>query len=113
MYCDKTGTDVYQHAGLEPVSFTFTIFNQECQYKSEAWHVLGYIPDLDMKSSAYKTKQRLGAKGKGRPCCNYHTCLSQIQQSYLKFQGKDEPIYAWIWIGDKAFYCRIFSHLLS
>jgi len=30
MYCDKTGTDVYQHAGLEPVSFTFTIFNQEC-----------------------------------------------------------------------------------
>jgi len=26
MYCDKTGTDVYQCAGLEPLSFTFTIF---------------------------------------------------------------------------------------
>ena len=25
MYCDKTGTDVYQCAGLEPLSFTFTM----------------------------------------------------------------------------------------
>jgi len=33
LYCDKTGTDVYQRAGLELLSFTFTIFNQECQYK--------------------------------------------------------------------------------
>jgi len=65
LYCDKTGMDVYQHAALEPLSFTFTIFNYECQYKSEGWHVLGYIPDLEMKSSAYKTKQHLGAKGKG------------------------------------------------
>jgi len=61
---DKTGTDVYQRAGLEHLSFTFTIFNRECHYKSEAWRVLGYIPDLEMKSSAYKAKQHLGAKGK-------------------------------------------------
>jgi len=40
MYCDKTGMDVYQCAGLEPF-FTFTIFNCESQYKSEACHVLG------------------------------------------------------------------------
>jgi len=69
MYCDKTGTDVYHRAGLEPLSFTFTIFNRECHYKSEAWHVLGYIPDLEMKSSAYKTKQWLGAKGSKRKTC--------------------------------------------
>jgi len=30
LYCDKTGTDMYQRAGLEPLSFTFTIFNREC-----------------------------------------------------------------------------------
>jgi len=29
LHCDKTGTDVYQRAGLEPLSFTFTIFNQK------------------------------------------------------------------------------------
>jgi len=78
MYCDKTGTDVYQHAGLEPLSSTFTIFNCECRFKSKAWLVLGYIPDLVTKSSAYKTKQHLGAKGKGRPCQNYHTCLKKL-----------------------------------
>jgi len=30
LYCDKTGIGVYQRAGLEPMSFTFTIFNREC-----------------------------------------------------------------------------------
>jgi len=30
LYCDKTGADVYQGADLEPMSFTFTIFNKEC-----------------------------------------------------------------------------------
>jgi len=84
LYCDKTGTDVYQRAGLEPMSFTFTIFNRECRYRSESWHVLGYVPDLEMKSSAYKSKQRLGLMGKGRPCRNYHTCLRQIVHSLKK-----------------------------
>ena len=58
LYCDKTGTDVYQRAGLEPLSFTFTIFNCECRYRSEAWCVLRYVPDIEMKSSADKAKQR-------------------------------------------------------
>jgi hypothetical protein len=30
IYCDKTGTDVNQRNGLEPLSFTFTIFNRKC-----------------------------------------------------------------------------------
>jgi len=92
LYCDKTGTDTYQRAGLELLSFTFTIFNRECQYSSESWHVLGYVPDLEMNSPAYKTKQRLGLVGKGRPCRNYHLCLQQILQSFKNFQGNREPI---------------------
>jgi hypothetical protein len=108
LYCDKTGTDVYQRAGLEPLSFTFTIFNRECRYRSEAWHVLGYVPDLEMKSSAYKTKQRLGLMGKGRPCRNYHTCLRQILCSLKKYQGKDVPIREWIRIGDHVAKKRLF-----
>jgi len=28
LYCDKTGTDVYQRAGLEPLSFSFSSFNR-------------------------------------------------------------------------------------
>jgi len=51
---------------LEPLSFTFTIFNRECQYRSEAWRVLGNVPDLEeLKSSAHNAKQRLGVMGKG------------------------------------------------
>jgi len=33
LYCDKTSTDVYQRAGLEPMSFPFTIFSRECRYR--------------------------------------------------------------------------------
>jgi len=72
--------------------------------------VLGYVPDLEMNSSAYKTKQRLGLVGKGRPCRNYHLCLQQILQSFKIFQGNKEPIWAWIRIGDKVAYKRIFCH---
>jgi len=76
LYCDKTGTDV-----LGPLSFAFSCLIKKCRYCSQSWRVLGYIPDLEMKSSAYKTKLRLGLVGKDRPCCNYHACLSRIVQS--------------------------------
>jgi len=107
LYCDKTGTDVYQRAGLEPLSFTFTIFNRECQYRSESWCVLGYVPDLEMKSSAYKSKQRLGLMGKGHHCHNYHTCIQHISKSFKDFQGKNEIIREWIRIGNHVAYRRI------
>jgi len=44
-----------------------------------------------MKSSAYKTKQHLGAKGKGRPCQNYHTYFKKILKSFIDNQGKKNP----------------------
>jgi len=113
LYCDKTGTDVNQRAGLEPISFTFTNFNHECRYRSEAWRVLGYVPDLEMKSTAYKTKQRLGLMGKGRSCRNYHTCLKYILESLKKFQGKDHVIKEWVHIGDHVSKKRFFQLLLS
>jgi len=112
LYCDKTGTDVYQRAGLEPLSFTFTIFNRECRYRSHSWRVLGYVPDLELKSSAYKSKLRLGLVGKGRPCCNYHACLSRIVHSLKQKQGNKEPIREWIHIGDYVAFRRLFSQLL-
>jgi len=110
LYCDKTGTNVYQRAGLEPLSFTFSTFNRECRYLSTSWRVvLGYVPDLEMKSSAYKTKLRLGLVGKGRPCCNHHACLLRIVQSLKQNQGKEEPIREWICIGDYVAFRRLFS----
>jgi len=65
----------------------------------------------EMKSSAYKTKKRLGLVGKGHPCCNYHTCLCQIAYSLKMNQGKDVPIREWIRIGDYVSLKRIFFPL--
>ncbi len=106
LFCDKTGTDVSQRVGLEPLSFTFTNFNHEFRYWSASWRVLGYVPDLEMKSTAYKTKQRLRLMGKGRSCRNYHACLKQILDSLKKLQGKDEVIREWVCIGDHVSYRR-------
>jgi len=73
---------------LEPLSFTLTNFNCEYRYHSESWRVLGYVPDLEMKSTAYKTKQKLGLVGKGRSCRNYHTCLKHILESLKIFKAR-------------------------
>jgi len=86
LYCDKTGTDVYQRAGLKPLSFTITFLNWECIYRSEVWCVLGYVPDPEIKSCTYKAKQRLSLIGKGCPCRNYDTCHAKILESLKIFK---------------------------
>jgi len=51
-YIDKTGTDVNQRNKLEPFSFTLGILNHSCHYQLKAWRVLGFMSDLEHKSSA-------------------------------------------------------------
>jgi len=70
---------------------------------------MGYVPDLEMKSSVYKSKKRLGVMGKRQPCRNYDGYLEHILQSYKDYQGITEPIWAWIRIGDEVAY-KHFSH---
>jgi len=65
-YCDKTGTDVNQQNSLEPFSFTFCVFNQECRYKTAAWRTLGQLPDFGNISSASHCVSRAGYVGKSR-----------------------------------------------
>jgi len=74
-YIDKTGTDVNQRNKLEPFSFTLSILNQSSCFTSKAWRVLGFIPDLEHKSSAAITRGCSGLIGKGRASRNYHRCL--------------------------------------
>ena len=68
--------------------------------------------NLEMKSSAYKAKQRLGLMGKGHPCRNYHACLSKILESLKRFQGNDKVIQDYICIGDHVSFRRLLSQLL-
>jgi len=101
-YIDKTGTDVNQRNKLEPFSFTLSILNRSCHFTSKAWRVLGFIPDLEHKSSAAITRGRSGPIGKGKATRNYHRCLSQILSSLSRNQGLQEPIYGSIRIGDQV-----------
>jgi len=50
LYCDKLRGQEWS-----PCHYIHN-FNRECRYKSEAWHALGYVADLEMKSSAYKSR---------------------------------------------------------
>jgi len=99
-YIDKTGTDVNQRNKLEPFSFTLSILNEKCPYRSNAWRVLGFMPDLEHKSSAAISRGRSGPVGKGCMAQNYHRCLSVILQSFIANQGKNVPIYATVRIGN-------------
>jgi len=51
-FIDKIGTDIYQRNKIEPFSFALSILNQTCCFTSKAWRVLGFIPNLEHKSSA-------------------------------------------------------------
>jgi len=101
-YIDKTGNDVHQRNKLEPFSFTLSILNRSCRFTSKAWRVLGFIPDLEHKSSAAITCGCSGPIGKGRATRNYHRCLSQTLSSLSHNQGFKKPIYGSIRIGDKV-----------
>ena len=52
IYLDKTGTDLKQKYGVEPIAFTIGILRQKMRHLVEAWRVLGYMPDLELSSSA-------------------------------------------------------------
>jgi len=108
MYMDKTGTDVYNRSGLEPLLFTLCNLNRSCRNRYAAWRMLGINANLDAKSSAQKSKQRGGRIGKGRPTRNYHTCLKTLIESYMKHQGRDEPIRMFVRFGNQVAMRRVF-----
>ena len=60
LYADKTGTDQYQRWGVEPFLFTSALLNRQARNKASSWRPLGFLPDLDLKSSAAKKRSVQG-----------------------------------------------------
>ena len=58
LYVDKTGTDIQQRHGLEPLVFTTAILSRHVRNTTRAWRMMGYIPDLDLSSKAAKAASR-------------------------------------------------------
>jgi hypothetical protein len=66
VYVDKTG----KTAGLqsycgEPMTWSTPLLNQSICQSDEAWRAMGYIPDLEVSSSAKKKKANGANKTKG------------------------------------------------
>jgi hypothetical protein len=110
-YVDKTGTDAYQRYGVEPFLFTLAILNRMARGRDNAWRVLGFVPDLDLKSSSSKKRYRNTKLGKGRSVRQYHACLSKILDSFSSSQQMNVRRTAYIRIGDKVKRVRVFTPL--
>lgn len=54
LYVDKTGTSHNQRQGLEPVMIIPTICVRRIRNQSCNWRCIGYLPDLDASSKAFK-----------------------------------------------------------
>ena len=87
LYTDKTGTDIMQRNPLEPVMVTTTLLNRKARNQWTSWRVLGFMPDLEAKSSAAKLRGNSTQKGVGRSLRNYHKCMAAILESMVKVQG--------------------------
>jgi len=83
MFIDKTHLNDLGQLHLEPVIFTFTLFNQETKNWACAWHPLGYVNDLDVMSSAQKSSKKQGSSA-----IDYHRIMGIVLQSLVLSQVK-------------------------
>ena len=113
LYADKTGVDVFQRYGVEPLMFTFLTIKRHLRNKAEAWRLLGFLPDLNLKSSATQKRERDSTYGKSRSVRNYHRCLSNILESFIENQGFDKPVYGHFRLGPYIQRVRLFFPLAS
>ena len=83
MFIDATHTDVHGDWILDPVSFTFTFFNYEIAREQRSWRTIGFINDLNKKSTAWNNQ--ISAKNK---IIDYHSQLRVIFKSLAECQRR-------------------------
>lgn len=103
LYCDKTGTSINQRHPLEPFLFTLGIIRRSVRNNPAAWRALGFIPDLEAKSSAEKAFIR--SKNTGYTTQTYHLCLEYILKGIQEVQ--ERGIVHWLRLGDVAKCVRL------
>ena len=108
LYMDKTGLDKSNRIAMEPVLLMLGILNRAARNKDNAKRLLGYLPDLDLKSSAEKQVQRGTPEGLGRSSRNYHRVLDIITEDISTSQGYTKRIVGYVRIGNKVQLRRLF-----
>ena len=103
MYVDKTGTSMNQRYPLEPFIFTTAIIRRKLRNKPSSWRPLGFIPDLETKSSAeraYMNRKNVGASSQA-----YHQALGYLLEGMEEVQNKG--ILTYLCFGDTQKKVRI------
>ena len=95
MYVDKTGTSMNQRYPLEPLMMTTAIIRRSVRIRPSSWRPLGFIPDLETKSSA---EQRfLNRTNQGTTSQAYHCALEHLLLGMEEVQEKG--IVHWLQLG--------------
>jgi hypothetical protein len=74
------GTAIYSKGHIEvcPVSFATSLFTEKVHRKSNAWRLLGYVPDLNRGQSCAMNIYANNTGSKGRTTRNFHKVMDVI-----------------------------------
>jgi len=103
LFIDKTGTDILQRNGVEPITFTTPLIRRSIRNQSRAWRCIGFIPDLNQRSKACRKQAR--EKFEESPYTDYHNCLRAIVKSISDHDRAG--IYDWLQLGSTRKYVRV------
>jgi hypothetical protein len=86
IYIDKTGVDRIQKNALEPLVCTSSLLSAKAKRDPKNWFVLGYVPNLEVSSSANRKKRTSAKKFRSINCRDYHRCLEVLLQPLIELQ---------------------------
>jgi len=90
----------------EPIIFSTQLLTQSVRQEEDSWRPIGYISDLEYKSSAQKSMDSSRTAGTGRTIRNYHKILS-VLFCELKQCQKDGGFPCYVQMGDHIKYLHV------
>ena len=105
IYLDKTGIDNNQRYALEPVLFTFAFIRRHIRRTNRANRILGFVPDLELKSSAVKEVQRSRVASNSAAAANYHACLDVLVRQIA--EAEEKGVHTYLRLGNEVKLVRL------
>ena len=102
-YVDKTGTTMNQRYPLEPFLFTVAVIKRGLRNRPRSWRPLGFIPDLETKSSA--EQRYVSNNNRGATAQSYHRILEYMLEGFQEIQNNG--IVHWLMLGNHRKKVRI------
>ena len=92
LYTDKTGADQNMKNTLEPLVCTSTILTEHARQDCNNWFVMGFLPNLELTSSAKRRSASSGKKNRSIIIRDYHRCLAVLLQPLIDLQRGMPPL---------------------